>query len=69
MPASGENDFFSLMIMMMMTETKEVMMKVTLKYPSQYDGSASCVPYTSCGPFGMMLKNLRKPFPNVSKFL
>jgi len=31
----------------------------------QYDGPASCVPYTSCGPFGLMLSNLRKPFPNA----
>jgi len=31
----------------------------------QYDGPASCVPYTSCGPFGLMLNNLRKPFPNA----
>jgi len=31
----------------------------------QYDGNATCVPYTSCGPFGQMLSNLRKPFPNA----
>jgi len=29
----------------------------------QYDGPASCVPYTQCDPFSMMLTNLRKPFP------
>ena len=33
---------------------------------SQYDGPASCVPYTQCDPFSMMLTNLRKPFPLVS---
>ena len=35
-------------------------------FSSQYDGPASCVPYTQCDPFSMMLTNLRKPFPLVS---
>ena len=66
MPASGENYFF---VFIDDNDDDDLGSNDERKPPSQYDGSASCVPYTSCGPFGMMLKNLRKPFPNVSKFL
>ena len=52
--------------LVMMTRPETLMMVMTtMTIPPQYDGPASCVPYTSCGPFGLMLSNLRKPFPNV----
>ena len=34
----------------------------------QDGGGASCVTYTSCRPFHLMLGNLRKPFPSVGRW-